>query len=434
MPPAALRALVAADLKIALRDRRALLLRFVMPIAVAGLMGLAFGSGGSTVRSRIPVGIVDHDASAISKAVVAGLAKETTLEIVPLDETVARRRVRTGKLRVAIVLPPGFGDAAARALLSGGARPSVRVLYDPSQGFVLGMVQGMMTQQVFTAVTQQMFSGSEGRRIIDGALADLEARQSMSPDARADLRGILLRARSLNERASELGGQAPGPGSRGLSAPFTLADEAVAAGDAPYNGYAHATAGMGVQFVLMMGIESGVALLDLRRRGWWLRLRAAPVSRRTVLASRIASNAIMASLMMLVLYTGAILFFGVRIAGSLPGFVGIAVAFALMAASFGLLIAALGRTPDATRALAIFAMLALVLLGGGWVPSYLFPPWLAQVGKALPTWWAISGLEGVTWRGLGSEVAGPAIAVLLGFALLFGAIAVWRFRWDAERT
>lgn len=434
MAMTALRALAAADLKIALRDRRALLLRFIMPLAVAGLMGLAFGGGGTTVRSRIPVGIVDHDASPISKAVVAGLTNEVTLQIVALDESVARERVRTGKLRVAIVLPPGFGDAAARALLSGGNKPAVRVLYDPSQGYVLGMVQGMMMQQVFTAVTQQMFSGDEGRRLIDRALADLEARPSLSPDSRADLRDILTRARSLNERSRESAGNAPAATRRGLSAPFSLADEALVAGGVPYNGYAHATAGMGVQFVLMMGIEAGVALLELRRRGWWLRLRAAPVSRRTLLASRIASSAIMALLMLLVLYAGAMLIFGVRIAGSVPGFLGIAIAFALMTASFGLLIAALGRTPDATRGLAIFAMLVLVLLGGGWVPSFLFPPWLEQIGRALPTWWAVSGLEGMTWRGLGGEVAGPAIVVLLGFALLFGMIAVWRFRWDAERS
>lgn len=430
----ALRALVAADLKIALRDRRALLLRFIMPLAVAGLMGLAFGSGSTAVRSRIPVGIVDHDASPISKAVVAGLANETTLQIVALDEAVARERVRTGKLRVAIVLPAGFGDASARALLSGGDKPPVRVLYDPSQGYVLGMVQGMMMQQVFTAVTQQMFSGDEGPRLVDRALTDLEARQSLSSDSRADLREMLTRARSLNERARGSTGDAPAAARRGLSAPFSLADEAVVAGGAPYNGYAHATAGMGVQFVLMMGIEAGVALLELRRRGWWLRLRAAPVSPRTLLASRIVSSAVMALLMLLVLYAGAMLFFGVRIEGSVPGFLGIAIAFALMTASFGLLIAALGRTPEATRGLAIFAMLVLVLLGGGWVPSFLFPPWLEQVGRALPTWWAVSGLEGMTWRGLGNEVAVPAIVVLLGFALLFGMIATWRFRWDAERS
>ena len=143
--------------------------------------------------------------------------------------------------------------------------------------------------------------------------------------------------------------------------------------------------------------------------------------------------AIMSLLMLVVLYGGAALLFGVRIHGSVPGFVGIAIAFALTTAAFGLLIAALGQTPEATRGIAIFATLVMVLLGGGWVPSFLFPAWLQQASLVLPTSWAIRGLEAMTWRGLGMDEAWPAIAALCGFAALFLAIAVWRFRWDAVR-
>jgi ABC-2 type transport system permease protein len=430
----AFRALVAADLKIARHDRRALLMRFIVPLAIAGLMGLAFGGGGKAAPGRIPVAVVNQDHSKISQAVVAGLAGDATLEVTQLDAASAREQVRKGRIRVAVILPPGFGEAAGRAFLASGTRPEVPVLYDPSQAFVVAMVKGMLMQHVFTAVTQQLFSGPEGPRLIDDALAGLESSPEMPAETRSDLRELLARASSLNRRSQESSGGLSGPARGGLSAPFSVAEEAVVAGGVPYNGYAHATAGMGVQFVLMMGIEAGVALLEQRRRGWWLRMRAAPVSRRTVLASRITSAAISALLMLGVLYAGAALLFGVRVEGSLAGFVGVIVAFSLTTAAFGLLIAALGRTPDATRGLAIFATLVMVLLGGGWVPSFLFPPWLQQFGKALPTYWAIEGLEGTTWRGLGMDVAGPSIAVLVAFAVLFSTVAVWRFRWDAERA
>jgi ABC-2 type transport system permease protein len=36
----------------------------------------------------------------------------------------------------------------------------------------------------------------------------------------------------------------------------------------------------------------------------------------------------------------------------------------------------------------------------------------------------------MTWRGLGLESAVMPIVVLLGFALLFTIVAVWRFRWE----
>lgn len=423
-----LRALVAADLKLFFRDRRSVILNLITPLAITGLFGMALGAGGKSLPGRMPIAVVDHDQSALSQAVGAGLAAEKTLEVTFTDEATARDQVRRGKIRAAVVLPVGFGEAAGQAFMHAADKPTVGVLYDPSQAYTLPMVQGLLTQQVFTAVTRELFSGPGGEKLIDESLASLDSRDT-DPATTADLRELLTRARSLNQR-SRSKAPADGGDGGGLTTPFTLGDEPVTAGRVPYNGYAHAAAGMGVQFILMMGIEAGVGLLLLRRRGLWLRLRAAPLSRSTLLSARVVSAALMSLVMLAVLYGGAMLLFGVRSDGSLPGFIGIAVAFALTTAAFGLLIAAIGGTPEATRGLAIFVTLVMVMLGGGWVPSFLFPPWLQQASMVLPTRWAIEGLEAMTWRGLGLPHAVPAIVALLGFSALFLAVAVWRFRWD----
>jgi hypothetical protein len=44
----------------------------------------------------------------------------------------------------------------------------------------------------------------------------------------------------------------------------------------------------------------------------------------------------------------------------------------------------------------------------------------------------MDGLDGMTWRGLGLSAALAPIAVLLLFTLLFGVVAVMRFRWRTE--
>ena len=133
------------------------------------------------------------------------------------------------------------------------------------------------------------------------------------------------------------------------------------------------------------------------------------------------------------IYAAAIALFHVRIDGSVVGFVGVAVAFALLTSSFGLLIAAIGKTPEATRGLAIFATLIMVMLGGAWVPSFIFPQWLQTASLVVPTRWAVDGLDAMTWRGLGLQAALAPIAALLGFAALFAAIAIWRFDWEEPR-
>ena len=96
--------------------------------------------------------------------------------------------------------------------------------------------------------------------------------------------------------------------------------------------------------------------------------------------------------------------FGVRVDGSVRRLHRHRVAFALLTGSFGLLIAAIGRTPEATRGLAILATLLMVMLGGAWVPAFIFPEWLQNVSLFVPTRWAVDGLDAMTWRGLASTM------------------------------
>jgi ABC-2 type transport system permease protein len=179
-----------------------------------------------------------------------------------------------------------------------------------------------------------------------------------------------------------------------------------------------------------MGIELGLGVLLMRRQGIWQRLRAAPISKRLLLSSRIVSGTTIACLLLAGIYAAAIAFFGVRIEGSVVGFVGVAASFAVLTATFGLLIAALGRTPETTRGIAIVATLLLVMLGGAWVPTFVFPEWLQAATLVVPTRWAIDGLEAMTWRGLAADAALAPIAVMLAFSAAFALIAVLRFDWE----
>ena len=158
--------------------------------------------------------------------------------------------------------------------------------------------------------------------------------------------------------------------------------------------------------------------------------RGSGLSRATLLGSRAASTALLSLFILCCLFLFARLAFGVRIEGSLTGFLGTCFAFSLMTAAFGLLLAGFGRTPDGTRGIAIVATLFLVMLGGAWVPTFVFPAWLQQLTSVVPTRWAVDGLDATTWRGLGLSAVALPIARLLGTAAILGAAAVARFRWD----
>jgi ABC-2 type transport system permease protein len=445
----ALKALIRKDLVLYFSNRRALVMSIAAPIVIAAFFGSLFSSGGGKT-SRIPVALSDLDGSAISKQIDAALRGDSALDVRELDAAQAVSAVRTGDVRAAIVLPKGFGDAAPRAMFGGGAKPVIALHYDPSQGVVLAMVRGLLSQHVMDSVSQAVFSGDSlagGSDVMRELRRDAESSTGMPTDARRDLLTMFDSIDRVQRRSGTGGGAAASAASeaqasasaaagRGVfSLPFeTVATEATAAGtERPYNGYAHSFAGMGVQFILFMGIEVGVGVLLARRLGLWKRLRAAPLSRTLLLGSHILSGAITAMVLLAIIFAAAILFFHVRIEGSIAGFVGVGIAFALLTSSFGLLIAALGKTPEATRGLAIFATLVMVMLGGAWVPSFIFTEWLQTASLIVPTRWAVDGLDAMTWRGLGFQAVVAPIVVLLGFSALFAAIAIWRFDWEEPR-
>lgn len=431
----ALLALVRAELKLHFSNRRALLMSIVAPILIAAFFGSLFGS--NSKMAGIAVGVVDLDGSPLTRSVVAALQADTALKTTVTDEADALAQVRAGKLRAVAILPKGLGQQAGGAMFGASPKPEIVLHYDPSQTSALAVVRGLLAQTLMQEVSRTTFSADSP------VLADLrrqvERDTAMEAERRAELARMFDSIGAVQKREaarpSAAASAASAPQAGGLSLPYSTREvEAVqaTANAAPvaYNSYAHSFAGMGVQFILMSGVEMGMGLLLMRRLGLWKRLRAAPLSRTQLLGSRIVASALISLIVFAVIYVVAIAAFGVRVLGSPLGFALVLACFALLTASFGLLIAALGRTPEATRGLAILATLLMVMLGGAWVPAFIFPEWLQTVSLAVPTRWAVDALDAMTWRGQPFSAALLPSAVMLGFSALFGLIAIWRFRWE----
>jgi ABC-2 type transport system permease protein len=426
-------ALVRKDLHLFFSDRKAVLVGLLVPIVCGSFFGYLFGGQkGNTETSKVPVLIIDQDNSDISRAIAAQLGTDKTLDVKPSTLDAAREAVRKGKASAAIVVPKNFGTDAGHALFGLGKKPALGVMYDPSHSVELSMVQGILAGAVMQVVSKEIFSGQSVRAIVNESLAQIENGNMPAADKRV-LRDLLSGVKEWNEQQDRP--HAPGEAgpTGGLTMPYETHEEAITSGQGiEYNGYAHSFGGMGVQFILFMGLDVGIALLLLRQTGLWQRLRAAPLSRAMLLGSRATSAALIAGFILTVLFSFARLVFGVHIQGSFAGFVGVCAAFSLMTAAFGLMVAALGETPEATRGYSIMVTLIMVMLGGAWVPTFVFPQWLQKLTVVIPTRWAVDGLDAMSWRGLGFSAALPPIGVLLLFAALFGVVAVMRFRWKAE--
>jgi len=423
-----LAAMVRKDLQLFVSDRRSVIVSFVVPIAIASFFGSIFsGPGNNAEPARIAVSIVDHDSSAISKAIVAAADADKNFRLTRPDEAGARDAVKRGRTSAAVIIPQGFGDAAGNAFFGSGEKPALDIVYDPSRSIEVAMVRGILTQHVMEAVSREMFGGEQGKKLIAQTLPQL-ASSTMPAEQKRALIDMLASIQKLYD-------QPPAPGAapprRGITVPYTVREEAMTAGsNIAYNGYAHSFGGMAIQFLLFAMANAGIEMLLERQRGLWKRLRSAPVSRLTLLAGKGVSGTLISLMILLVSFAFAIIVFGVRIHGSIAGFLSIAIACSMMAAAFGLLVAAVGGTPATARGVTTLAVLMMVMLGGAWVPTFIFPAWLQQLTMIVPVRWAVDGLDAMTWRGIGLSGAVVPTLVLLGFAAAFAALAAARFRWE----
>jgi ABC-2 type transport system permease protein len=372
--------LVLKDLKIFFSDRRAMMISILVPIGIASFMASIFGNAGKAATDmRVPLLVVDNDGSATSKKAVENLSKSANLAVKTVSEGEAREEVKTGKAAVALIFPPDFGEKLSISFApdSEHTRASAVLLSDPAQNTAAQAARGLVMQPVMQAV---------------------------------------------------FGGGAE------LKPPFDLKQESAAAASKDSNdgGVAHVFAGMAVQGLLFFSIEAAMGVMRERKQGIWKRVRAAPVSPLTILLARIVSGAMRALTILIAVLGFGALVFHLHLGGNLLGLSLICVAAALMAATFGLFVAALGRNEQQSRGLAIFVVLLMTMLGGAWFPSFLMPQWVQTISLAVPVKWAVDGLDAMTWRG-GDLSAVPApVGALLVFALVFGVIALTRFRWEGE--
>jgi ABC-2 type transport system permease protein len=371
-------ALVRKDLQLFFSDRRAVIVAFAVPIAIGAFIGsITDASSRNAEAPRVKIAIADEDGSVISKGVVAGAQADDNLAVTVTMADEAKSQVQKGTTSVAVVLPRDFGERAARSMFGSDNKPELSVFFDPSRTIEVGMVRGILTQHIMQAVSQ---AGGRGAA---------------------------------------------------FALPYTVHQEAMTSrSNVPYNGYAHAFAGMGIQFLLFSALNLGIEMLVERQRGLWARLRSAPVSRFLFISAKMMSITLVSLMTLLVSFAFAMAVFHVRIEGSYVGFLSVAIACSMMAAGFGLLVASVGNTPATARGVSTLATLLMVMLGGAWIPTFVFPTWLQQLTVIVPVRWAVDGLDATTWRGLGlSSAIAPTLA-LLGFTAAFTLISLARFRWE----
>lgn len=395
--------LIRKDLGRFFADRNGVFASIVMPIVLGAFLGTLFAPREGP--NPVALAWVHATPTAASRRFEAELRKSAAVSLEAMDEAAARDAVRRGKKALAVVVQ-------ARS----GPTPGVLIVSDPSRGAEADLARGMVEAALYRSMAAA-FSDPADRVANTQGLASLLGAAGVSDAGRAAdvMAGLVTQLGSGESGALAIQAETAGA--------ETVGAESEAGGGAPkYNTYAHNFAGMLCMFLLFFGIEQAKERLGERTVGLDRRVAMSPVGRSLPLLASGLSTVLLALFVSVAVFTVAIVGFGVRISGSLPGFALVLVAQAVFTGGFSMALFGWISSPRAIQgAGSAFALIAS-FLGGAWMPSFVLPAWCQQVAIVLPTRWATEGFAATTWRGLGFDAAWLPALILVALGGVLGVV------------
>jgi ABC-2 type transport system permease protein len=365
----------ATDLRRRFRNRSFLIQAFVGPVALAGIISLAFGSGS---EFEATIGVVDADGSPLANGFVTGVAQADTGDLkftqVESPDT-ARAQVDDGTLGAAVVVPRGYA-----ASLQTDAPSDVEVI----------------------TASDRAVSAEVARSVA----AELAARANA--------------ARLAAATAVAMGAPAPGPEALGgIDLPVQV-DMQGSGGDVSPATYFGPSMGL---FFLFLSL--GVVARDLlaeKRVGLLDRLRAGPVRDAAILAGKGLSVVVVGTTSLLVIWAVTALALGADW-GDPVGVVLLIAASALAVAGLAGLVASLARTEQSAETLATVVAFVFAMVGGSFIPLGDLPEGLRRLSLLTPNGWAMRGFAELSAGGGDVSDIVPHLLVLLAWALGAGLVA-----------
>jgi ABC-2 type transport system permease protein len=166
-------------------------------------------------------------------------------------------------------------------------------------------------------------------------------------------------------------------------------------------------------------------LANYRENGVLRRLSTAPVRPVTLLIAELTVNLVATVIAVALLVVIAGLLFGVPWPQNLPGFVAVIGLGTSALFALALLFAAVVPSASAATAIGLVAFFAVMFLGGVYLPRYLLPDVVNQIGAFTPP--GVQGLQDA-WLGLPIDVV--PLVIMAVISVVAGAIAARSFRWE----
>jgi len=421
------------DLKILLKDFGGLATLFLMPTMFIFVMTLALGGlfnrGGD---NPIEILVVNDDTGTIGTQIVEGLqategfAVETEWEGAALTRAKAEALIADQERSIAVIIPADFSDTIQRSVFDTPTdetpqKAQIDLVVDPAlSSQIVGPVKGTLT-----GLSQQALMTGVAPRGIDLFLDQIDetAGTSLPTETRDSLREQALRSTA-------------GGGITGSVVEVVQMQPASMEIEQFPNSVQQNVPGWTLFGVFFISQALATSMLEEKKVGTFRRLLVAPMSRAALLLGKLTPFLIVNLIQIVLMFAVGVFIMPLVGAPKLElgthpvALILISLTVSLAATGLGLLIAALAKTAEQIGGIGSLLVVTMAALGGVMVPRYIMPDFMQTIGLISPHAWALTAYQDVLVRGYGVDRILPEVAVLMGFAVVFFGVALWRFKWD----
>jgi ABC-2 type transport system permease protein len=385
------------------------LIRFTSPVEwlfflVMPMVFILILSGGTGPPSdqRITLLTVDQAGSELSAALVAELEKSPSVRPALTDLADALGKFDAFQVSAVLIIPEDFTSEVLQ-------RGEAAVELKQQQNNLNALVDQQAVQTAVLRISS----------LVDIANAAVAEAESIEPfGSEAERQAYFNYAFST---AGSLMADAP----QRVSAVMGATQDQI-----NYDPRANSVAGQMITwvFIPLIGLS---AMFAMERTGGTLRrLLVTPTSKARYIGGTVIGQVVTALLQMALLMTFGVLVLKIDWGRSPLALGLVMLTSALAAASLGTMLGTFVKTEGQANGLSIMIGMVMAMMGGCWYPIELFPQAIRTAAQALPTYWAMSGFLDIAVRGQGLSGVLLESGILLGFALVFFAIGVWRFRYE----
>jgi len=407
------------DLKIFVRDFKAVLLTFLLPIILITLFGLAFGglSERSGKQSKTSLFIADLDSTGISKDVINKLNNVEEISLVPIGFEKGKEEIMNGNKLAMSVFYKGFAESVE----NGGTFP-IELFYDEARKMEAGLVQYALISNLMKIVGPQSIKTK--------VLKNIRTRYpGIDDDMMSQIENDINQQFDSEDKSGTQADKQLMPGNMG-----GLTITGLARKESVNWALIQSFAGTAVMMLLFSVSAIGTSLLSERDDGTLKRLMFSPISPSFIMLGKVFYALVISTLQLTIMLVYTWLVLGLDLGDNLFFTMLMIIATAFACSGFGVLIASLSTSRKQAEGLSTIFILIMSAIGGSMIPIFFMPAFMQKMAVISLNYWAIQGFFDVLGREASTVQILSKILILTGIGVFLMVISASLFKRNLSKV